>query len=173
MILPGVISSKPWGLSVDKQALWDAIAALADYGHGPRTTNGKGGFFKETTFTTQCSNGDECNGLKSLGGSPPSVPDLPFAGSTSLTPSNALVWWKDLANTTGLMPVYVDRGNWDKYLRFLNGPVNVSYYESNPGSFSAITHPLDFILALRYYPHTSADGNSVASPESNQYQTYL
>lgn len=141
---------------IDKQVAWDTIAGIADLGHGPATTNGQGGFFKETGLTNQCASGDECKGLRSFGINKPSTHNLPYAGNTSLTPTNALVWFKDLT-ITNIGPRFIDRGNWDKYLEAYNGPPNVFYYET-AGSFTAKTHPIDFIIALRYLPQTADEG---------------
>lgn len=139
-----------------RQAAWDAIIALPsiDYWQGPRTTGGQGGFWKETTFVNQCKAGDECYGIKSGGPNKPTPSDLLFAGTTSLTPANAQVPWKDDGNVTGLMPLFFDNGQFDKGLRFRNGPPNVGYYETNPGSFTPITQPIHIIKGIRYWPHT-------------------
>lgn len=143
-----------------RQAAWDAIVALADYGHGVMSaTSGGGGCYKETSVTNLCANGDECMGLKAFGNLQPTALKLIYKGNLALTPSNALIWWKDFGNTTSLAPLYIDRGGGDKYLRMLNGPVNTSYYETDPGSISPnVVHPVDFIMAFRYVPHTPDEG---------------
>lgn len=143
---------------VDKQALWDEIAGLADLGHGPATTNGQGGFFKETTLTNQCASGDEIKGLRSFGINKPSTHNLPYAGNTSLTPANAKVWYKDLTSTN-IAPRYINNGDWDVYMDIYNGPANVAYYET-AGSFTAKEEPLDFIIFGWYSPQTPDEGTN-------------
>lgn len=144
-----------------KQAAWDTIALLVDLGHGPVTTSGAGGYFKETTLVTQCIDGDVCLGLRSFGINKPNLHNLPFAGSQTITPTNGLVWFKDYA----VNPQFIDKGNWDKFLRFFNGPPNVAYYETNPGSVSPnILQPLDYIIGLRYIPHTPDEGVNRIKP---------
>lgn len=143
------------------QVLWDNIAALADYGHGPVTTNAQGGFFKETTLVNQCANKDVCLGIRSLGNNKPNLHNLLFNGDQSITPTNGLLFFKDEA----VNPQFIDRGNFDKYIRFFNGPPNVGYYETNPGSISPnITHPIDFFMGLRYNPHTPDEGVNRIKP---------
>lgn len=151
-----------------RQAAWDAIAALADLGHGPVTTGGAGGYFKETTLTNQCVSGDVCLGLRSFGSNKPNIHNLPFAGTQSITPSNGLLWFKDYA----VNPQYIDYGQFDKFLRFFNGPPNVAYYETNPGSVSPnITQPLDLIIGIRYYPHTPDEGVNRIKPMGSTVAT--
>lgn len=143
---------------VDKQVLWDQIAAIADLGHGPATTNGQGGFFKETTLTTQCASGDEIKGLRSFGINKPSTHNLPYAGNTSLTPGNGTVWSKDLT-VINIGPRYIDNGNWDRYMEIYNGTANAAYFET-AGSFIAKTQPLDFITFGWYPPQTADEGTN-------------
>lgn len=142
-----------------KQAAWDAIAALADYGHGVvQTTNGQGGVYKETALTNLCASGDECMGLKAFGANKPSPANLLYGGNLTLTPTSALCWWKDQGNITSLAPIYFDKGNWDRYLRMWNGPPNTSYYESNPGAFGAKTQPVDMFMCVRWIPQINDEG---------------
>ncbi len=144
--------------NVDKQLLWDAIAATyMTYGHGAGTTDAQGKFYKETTITTPVINGDEIKGLKAIGTNKPSPANLLFKGNTALTPTNALVWWKDL-RLTGLYPMYFDNGNFDKYMEIINGPLNTSYFESDAGSFTAKTRPMHRFIVLRYKPHIADEG---------------
>jgi hypothetical protein len=140
----------------NKLAYWDAITRISDLGHGPLTIDGQGGFFKETTNTTLCENGEEIKGIRSFGINKTSTHNLPYAGNTSLTPANAKVWFKDLT-TTNIGPRYIDNGGWDKYADIYNGPANVAYYET-AGSFTTKTEPLDFITFLWYSPQTPDEG---------------
>jgi len=143
---------------VAKQTAWDTITAVADLGHGPANTSGDGGFFRDTSYTIPCTGNDECMGLKSFGINKPSTHNLPYSGNTTLGPSNAQTWFKDLGQST-LAPRYIDRGNWDRYLEIFNGPANVCYYET-AGSFTAKTQPIDFVIALRYLPQTPDEGTN-------------
>lgn len=159
---------------VAKQAAWDAIAAVAHLGHGPGVTGGEGGFFRDTSLTIPCTGNDECFGLKSFGTNKPSTHNLPYNGNTSLTPANALVWYKDLTSTN-IGPRYIDRGNWDRYLEFYNGPPNTSYFET-AGSFTAKIQPIDFVIALRYLPQTHDEGTGhikMVNPPATQHLTMI
>lgn len=141
-----------------KQAAWDAIAAISDLGHGVGvTTGGDGGCFRDIGLTSICTGNDECLGLKSFGINKPNTHNLGYLGNTSLTPSNALVWFKDLTQNT-LAPRYIDRGNWDRYLECYNGPPNICYYETASSISPNKIQPIDFVLALRYLPQTADEG---------------
>lgn len=134
-----------------KQQAFDDIAALADFFISPiPTSGGDGGAFTDTGLTNRVSNGDEILGYKGFGLNPPSVTNLPFNGNL-INKSSALVWYKEFNSGTRIVPRYVDRGNFDRYAVFNNGPLATSYYET-PGSATNITHPIDIIFALRHTP---------------------
>lgn len=145
--------------NVSKQAAFDAIIATADLAHAVvQTSDGQCGAYKETAGTNLCASGDEIKFLKSGGKNKPSTHNLPYAGNTSLTPTNAKVWFKDLtANNIG--PRYIDNGNWDRFAEIYNGPPNVCYFET-AGSFTAKTQPIDFIMGLVYLPQTADEGTN-------------
>lgn len=143
---------------VAKQTAWDAIAAVSDLGHGVGvTTGGDGGCFRDTSLTIPCTGNDECLGLKSFGINKPNTHNLPYMGNTALTPATAVVWFKDLTQST-IAPRFIDRGNWDRYLECYNGPPNVCYYETASSISPNKTQPIDFVLALRYLPQTADEG---------------
>lgn len=145
--------------SINKQALWDAVAnhAEVDYGHGPSVTGGgNGGMFFDTAVTTPATNDGEVKSLKAFGQNKPSPANLVYKGTTALTPTNALLWWKDLRNT--MYPTYFDFGNFNKGLRMINGALNTTYFESDPGSFTAKVRPIDLIYVFVYLPDIADEG---------------
>lgn len=140
-----------------KQALWDEMVPLFHLIHGAaRTTDGQCGAYTETSGTTLCASGDEVKFLKSGGSNKPSTHNLPYAGNLSLTPATATVWFKDLTRDN-IGPRYIDNGNWDKYLDFINGPAAAGYFET-AGSFTAIEEPIDIFIELWYPPQTPDEG---------------
>jgi hypothetical protein len=157
--LPGLVATSSSAVSKPvinlQQDAFDYIASQADFFLSPiPTSSGQGGAFTDTGLTTRVVDGDEILGFKGFGLSPPSIVNLPFNGAL-IDKSDALVWYNALGNGTHIAARYADRGNFDKYAVFHNGPIAASYYETQPGSTTSITHPIDIIFALRHTPNVS------------------
>lgn len=141
-----------------KQAALDAMVPMFDLIHSvQQTTDGQCGVFEDGAYLNLCESGDEIKGLKSGGSNKPSTHNLPYAGNTGLTPSNAHVWSKDFT-TTNIGPRYIETSDkWSGFCEMINGPPLVSYFET-ASSFAVKTYPIEIWLCLRYQPQTQDEG---------------
>jgi hypothetical protein len=134
-----------------KQQAFDDIAAIADFFLSPiQTSGGEGGAFSDIDLTDLVVNGSEILGFKGFGLNPISNVNLPFNGNL-VDKEDALVWYKEFNSGTHIAARYVDRGNFDKYAVFHNGPIATSYYET-PGSITTVSAPIDIIMGVRHTP---------------------
>lgn len=141
------------GISIS-QALWDEIAALGDWVLAPfQTTAGDGGAYEESGLTTLVSDGSGVYGIKGFGNNVPSISNIIRESYTD--PSSADIWY----SSEGALPIYKDRGGFDKYIRIRNGK-NIRF-ATDPGSLSpSITRPYHHIEMMRIYP---CPGNETTS----------
>lgn len=137
-----------------KQADFDAIAAIPDIFISPiPTSSGQGGVFKDIALTQPAvNNGDPVLGLKMFGNNPPTVLNLIQKGTTYARTEP--MYHNNKGGTGILSGVFVDRGNFDKSLQVFNSALNMGYLETDPGSVTPFTFPIDIIVALKHETRT-------------------
>ncbi|MBX2849721.1 MAG: hypothetical protein KTR16_15465 [Acidiferrobacterales bacterium] len=132
------------------QNLIDELVAINEIDQGfivSSSSNGEGGVYADTNFTTQASS--DVLAWKGFGQNRWNVPNLLIENLGDYS----LVWY----GGEGDYPKLIDRGEGDKYVRIRNGPS--ARYSTNPGQIdNPITLPLDVIGVFRIYPQV---GNEV------------
>lgn len=148
-----------FGASV-KQGAQGIVDKMNEYGDFNisvhQSSNGKGGVFEDTGITDLAdADNDEVLAWKTFGNNPPATSKNLLRTGTIRTPSTSTMWYKDFC-TTNVVPQLRIRSEYDKYVRIYNGQLSDSYYETNTGSITTITHPVDIIYWMQFNWGTEA-----------------
>lgn len=154
--------------AVEIDEIWEELLALDGVNWAYRARDSK-----SDADGTSAASGDAVVSISAAGNDIPSVNELAYLGKNY---SSMQLYYAKL----GASPTFVNRGDGDEYIRFINGPA--SNYETNPGQlhpYEAVEEDFHMIHLFRAMPGASYEviiSGSVAwkdrSGDGHQIQFY-